>query len=111
MHEFTIKTSKREEIVDITENIKKVVSESKEAKNGKICFVYVPHASCAVIINENYDKNLCEDIQEALRSTFPRGKWRHDKLDGNADSHIKASIIGPGKFIPLEKCQLKLGRW
>jgi len=105
--EFEVKTSKREEIVDITEQVKK----SAEGKKGKACLVYVPHATCSVIVNENYDDSVCEDILEFLKQSVPAGKWKHDAIDSNADSHIKASVIGASQLIPMENGKLLLGRW
>lgn len=107
--EFTIKTNKREEIIDVTKEIEKIIE--KEGKNSKICLVYVPHVSCALIINENYDESICDDILAFLKKSIPQGIWKHDKTDNNADAHIKSSIIGPGQVIPIEKGVLQLGRW
>lgn len=116
--EIIIKTAKREEIVDVTEKVKEAVSKLMERdkkmvcnKKFRACLVYVPHATCAVIINENYDAAVCEDILEFLRKQIPRGKWKHDKIDNNADSHIKASIIGSSQVIPIINGKLGLGRW
>lgn len=105
--QFLVKSTKREEIIDITDEVKKLV----EGKDGKACLVYTPHATCSIIINENYDKAVCEDILDYLKQEIPAGKWKHDKIDNNADSHIKASIIGPGQVIPIENNKLSLGRW
>jgi len=105
--EFTISTNKREELVDITEEVKKAVDGEK----GNAILVYVPHATCGIIVNENYDKAVCEDIIEYLKKNIPQGIWKHDKIDNNADAHIKASIIGPGQIVPIEKGRLQLGRW
>jgi len=44
-------------------------------------------------------------------NSLPKGKWKHDKIDNNADAHIKASIIGPSQVIPIENAKLQLGRW
>jgi secondary thiamine-phosphate synthase enzyme len=106
--EFTIKSTKREEILDITQQVEEIVEKSKD---GKICLVYVPHATCAIIVNENYDEAVCRDIIKWLKKQVPEGIWEHDKIDNNADSHIKASIIGPGQVIPIEQGKLQLGRW
>lgn len=116
--EFKIKTTRREEIVDITERVKEAVCKILE-KDGKMvcnkkaqaCLVYVPHASCSLIINENYDSAVCEDILDFLRKIIPRGKWKHDKQDGNGDSHIKSALLGPSKTVPLEDGKLCLGTW
>lgn len=108
--EFKIKTSQREEIIDITPQVKEIVSESSN-KDSKACLVYVPHATCAIIVNENYDKAVCEDIIDFLKQQVLPGKWKHDKIDNNGDAHIKASIIGPSQVIPIENKELQLGQW
>jgi len=108
--EFTIKSTKREEIVDITHEIEKIVDKETNEKS-KACLVYVPHASCAVLVNENYDKAVCEDILAFLKKQIPSGIWKHDAVDNNADAHIKASIIGPSQMIPIEQGKLQLGKW
>jgi len=115
--EFTISTSKREELVDITGEVKKAVKElcekdkEKSRKDTGACLVYVPHATCGIIVNENYDEKVCEDIIDYLKKQIPAGVWKHDAIDNNADSHIKASIIGPGQVIPIEGGKLQLGTW
>ncbi|GAJ17291.1 unnamed protein product [marine sediment metagenome] len=105
--EFRIKTSKREEIVDITPEVEEIVS----GKDGRACLVFVPHASCGLIVNENYDENVCEDVLDFLKKQIPQGKWKHDKIDANGDAHVKASLIGPSRIIPIENGKLKLGQW
>lgn len=108
--EFTIKTNQKEEIVDITKEVEKIVNEIVNEKS-KACLVYVHHATCAVIVNENYDKAVCRDILAFLKKQIPKGIWEHDRIDNNADAHIKASIIGPSQIIPIEAGKLQLGRW
>lgn len=107
--ELTFKTSKREEIIDITKDVQKILKESK-VREG-IVLVYTPHATASIIINENYDKNICVDFLEALNKLIPSGCWRHDKVDNNGASHIKASILGPSEIIPVENNELMLGQW
>jgi secondary thiamine-phosphate synthase enzyme len=107
--EITVSTTQREELVDITDDVKKIVSESN-VKEG-LCNVYVPHATAAITINENYDPNVMKDILTCLREIAPKGKWLHDRVDGNGDSHVKASIIGPSETIPIKNGELLLGQW
>jgi len=107
--EITVSSTKREELIDITSEVKDLVKESK-IKQG-ICALYTPHATGAIIINENADPNICEDVIEALKDLIPAGKWRHDQIDNNADAHIKASIIGSSATIPIKDNQLQLGTW
>ena len=106
---ITISSSKRLEMVDINSEVEKIVNESK-VKEG-ICNVFCSHATGAIAINENYDPNVCEDFNEALAKLIPQGKWRHDRVDGNADAHIKAAIIGPSESIPIKNGKLELGQW
>lgn len=109
--EIKIQTKQREEIIDITDKVKEIVNENAD-EESKACLVYVPHATCGIIVNENYDQAVCEDILTYLKNQIPQGKWEHDKIDNNADAHIKSSIIGPGQIIPIdENKELQLGTW
>lgn len=108
-HEIVLSTSKRQELIDITSQINSIIKKSK-IKNG-ICNVFAAHATAAIIINENYDPNICLDLLDALNKLIPSGIWRHDKIDGNADSHIKSAILGPSETIPIKDGELQLGRW
>ena len=109
MEKITVSTEKPQQIVDITGDVKKIVKKSKV--NEGFCYVYTPHATCAVMINENWDKNIMLDILDSLSSMIPEGKWRHDKADNNGASHIKSSIIGPSEIVPVKNNELMLGRW
>lgn len=107
--EFSIKTNKREEIIDITEKIQNLLKKSK-IKNG-ICLIYVPHTTAAIIINENYDEAVCRDIIKWLKQQIPYGIWEHDKIDNNADAHIKSSLLGVDRFLIIKDGKLLLGKW
>ena len=107
--DLKLRTKKREEIIDITSQVEKAVKKSG-IKEG-LCLLYVPHATAAITINENYDPAVCSDFLEALRKIAPKGIWKHDKVDNNGDSHIKAAIIGPSEVIPIKKSKLQLGTW
>lgn len=104
--EFTIKTTKKEEILDITDLIKKAI----KIKNGLIS-IYTQHTTAAIIIQENYDPNVGIDILNCLSKLIPDGKWLHDKIDNNASSHIKAAILGPSETIPVKDSKMQLGQW
>jgi secondary thiamine-phosphate synthase enzyme len=73
--------------------------------------VFVPHATAAVVINENADPNVCQDILDAIGGLVPEGGWRHDRIDNNAAAHIKATILGPGETVPVRGGALRLGTW
>ncbi|MBW2991615.1 secondary thiamine-phosphate synthase enzyme YjbQ [Candidatus Woesearchaeota archaeon] len=107
--EIKINTKAKYDMVDIQKDVEKIVSESK-VKNG-ICSVFVAHATAAVMINENYDPNVCDDILDALAQLVREGKWRHDRVDDNAAAHIKSSIVGASQTIPVKDGKLVLGTW
>jgi len=108
--EFTIKTSKREEIVDITKQVEEIVDKLSD-EDSKACLVYALHSTCSVIVEENYDPTVCNDLLRWLKEKIPSGTWEHDKTDGNADAHIKSSILGPSQILPVENGKLQLGKW
>jgi secondary thiamine-phosphate synthase enzyme len=109
MPELTIRTRKTQEMLDITSQVAEVVRRSG-VTNG-LCLVYVPHATAAIVINENADPNVCEDILDALGRMVPEGAWRHDRVDNNAAAHIKATILGPSQAVPVREGGLRLGTW
>ncbi len=107
--ELSINTNKREELVDITSLIKEELRKNK-TKNG-ILHIFISHATAGITINENADPNLPQDITDFLNKLVKKGIWKHDKIDGNADAHIKASLIGSSVFIPIENEKMQLGTW
>jgi secondary thiamine-phosphate synthase enzyme len=107
--ELKVRTTRRYEVIDVTAQVAAVVAEA-EIDQG-LCSVYVPHATAAIVINENDDPNVCEDLLDALGKLIPEGVWRHDRVDNNAAAHIKASILGPGETVPVRAGRLLLGRW
>ncbi|MCK5630494.1 MAG: secondary thiamine-phosphate synthase enzyme YjbQ [Nanoarchaeota archaeon] len=109
MQSFTVSTTSRQQIIDINKQVKDIVKDSK-IKEG-LCLIYIPHTSAAVIINENADPNIMLDIIDALNKVVPQGQWKHDKIDGNGDSHIKSAILGPSETVIIDKGELQLGKW
>jgi len=107
--ELRVRTEQRHQVVDLTSEVAAAVAAS-EIDEG-LCSVYVPHATAAIVINENDDPNICLDLLDALDRLVPEGAWRHDRVDGNAAAHIKAAILGPGETIPVREGRLLLGTW
>lgn len=103
-----VETRARVEFKDVTGLIQKFVEESG-AQNGT-CFLFVPHTTAAILINENYDPGLQKDLDDFLRQLAPRERdYHHD--DGNCDAHLKAAVIGNSKSLMIENGRLILGRW
>ena len=110
MPEFSFPTTRNEEIIDITTQVQNIVKQSK-LKHG-ICLVYTPHATAAVIVNENWDPNVCDDLLSSLSRMVPKhANYKHDKVDNNAAAHIKSSILGPSEALTFKSGSLILGQW
>ncbi|RJP59276.1 MAG: YjbQ family protein [Deltaproteobacteria bacterium] len=108
MQTFSVKTGRRTEMLDITHQIQKAVTDSK-VRNG-ICCIFVPHTTAAVTINENADPNVPKDILIKLENLIPPDdRYRH--TEGNSDAHIKTSLVGSSETIIVEDGKLVLGTW
>ncbi len=105
---ISIKSSSRSEMIDITSLIKNEVT--KAGANQGLCVVYVPHTTAGVTINEGADPSVCDDILNKLDRLIPRDEgYRH--MEGNSDSHIKASLMGSSVSVIIENNSLLLGTW
>ncbi len=104
-----IATERREQLVDITAQVQRVVSSSGIA-NGLVS-VYAQGATAAIMIQENWDESVQTDVIHLLGKLIPRGVWLHDAQDGNGDAHLKSGIVGPSEQIPLIDGRLGLSRW
>lgn len=103
-----VKTSKRNEMKDITSAVQKEI-ESAGVQDG-VCTVYVPHTTGGVTINEGADPAVCEDILTKLSALVPPNDgYRH--AEGNSDSHVKASLVGSSVSVIVEGGKLVLGTW
>ncbi len=109
MVDIKIRTHKTQEMVDITEQVAEAVRRA--GITDGLCLVYVPHATAAVVINENADPNVCQDILDAMSRLVPEGAWLHDRVDSNAAAHIKATILGPSETVPVRAGALQFGTW
>jgi secondary thiamine-phosphate synthase enzyme len=104
-----VKTNKRVEIIDITDEVRRIVEKS-DVKEG-IAVVYTTHTTTAIIINEN-ESRLKEDILNILEKLIPTGAgYKHDEIDNNADAHLRAILLGNSVVIPIENGRLCLGTW
>jgi len=105
---INVKTKSRIDMVDITPSVQKEVSKRK-IKEG-VCTVYVPHTTAGITINEGADPAVCQDIMAKLNELAPpNATYCH--MEGNADSHIKASLMGSPVSVIVEDGHLVLGTW
>jgi secondary thiamine-phosphate synthase enzyme len=104
----SVKTTARVELVDVTHLVRQEV-EKEGVKDG-LCVVYVPHTTSGITINEGADPAVCSDIINKLKQLVPpHDGYRH--MEGNSDSHIKASIMGSSVTVLVEGGRLVLGTW
>jgi len=108
MEKIALKTNTRVDLLDITTKVQAAVAKSK-VKDG-VCFIFCPHTTAGLTINENADPSVRRDIVNALNKLIPGGAgYAHS--EGNADSHIKSSLFGASLTIFIENSQLALGTW
>ncbi|TYB31812.1 MAG: YjbQ family protein [Candidatus Mcinerneyibacterium aminivorans] len=106
---INIKTTKREELYDITEKVRSVLSKCKV--NTGVINIYVLGATAGIMIQENWDNSVQNDVITLLKKLIPQGVWEHDKQDGNGDSHLKSGLVSPSESIPIIDGRLGLSRW
>lgn len=108
MEKITVKTQKKNDLVDITSEIKGIV-ESLNVQNG-ICVVFCPHTTASITINEAFDPAVKGDIIFSLNKISPNYKdFRH--TEGNSDAHVKAGIMGSSINLIINKGKIMLGQW
>ncbi len=108
MEKFTVDSNNREEVIDITNMVLTLVNKS-EIREG-ICYLYVPHTTAGIFINENYDPDVKKDILKKLSDIVPFNE-SYSHVEGNADSHIKSSLIGNSINVLINDSKLVLGKW
>jgi len=105
---FQVRTSKKTEFIDITRSVQEVVKRTGVEEG--ICFIFIPHTTAAITINENADPSVSQDILMELDKLVPfQDRYQH--IEGNSPSHIKASLIGCSQTVLVESGKLALGTW
>ena len=102
-------SSKRVEIIDITKDLNDILAKCK-IKEG-IVNIFAKHSTAGIVINEN-ESRLIKDFENSLERLIPENNnYGHDQIDNNADSHIRAFLIGSSQSIPFKNSKLELGTW
>lgn len=108
MEKFTVHTTDQTAMVNITDKVRSAVQKSG-IKNG-LAYVFIPHTTAAVTINESADPDVVTDILMELNKVIPfQDRYRH--MEGNSAAHIKTSLIGASETIIIENSKLQLGTW
>jgi len=108
VQKISVSTKEREQMVDITAAIQKIISQSKI--NDGIVHVYCPHTTAAVTVNENYDPSVQHDITKMLSGLIPRSAG-YTHSEGNSDAHIKAALMGSSRALFVEGGKISFGSW
>ncbi|MCM8797018.1 MAG: secondary thiamine-phosphate synthase enzyme YjbQ [Candidatus Omnitrophica bacterium] len=108
MERIEIRTARRVELVEITEQIQRVLNKAK-VKEG-ICFIFCPHTTAGLTINENADPSVRQDIIDTLIRLVPENAG-YAHAEGNADSHLKSSLLGSSLTVFVQNGLLVLGTW
>ncbi|MGB8653734.1 MAG: secondary thiamine-phosphate synthase enzyme YjbQ [Candidatus Acidiferrales bacterium] len=105
---LAVRTSRRTELKNITREVEDAVHSSGVAHG--VCYLYVPHTTAGVFINEGYDPDVARDMEGAFDRLVPDSPlFRHN--EGNSDSHIKTALVGSSALVFVENSRLALGRW
>ena len=111
MQEISLKTERKTQLVNITDQVQAALGESNGAAAA---LVYVPHTTAGVTINEHADPLVAQDLENAMQKIVDDGwDWKHvEDPDGpNAPSHVRASLTSTQILVPLRDGKLALGRW
>lgn len=106
MKSISVQSSKREEMIDITSDVAMLLPSG-----DGVCVLFVQHTTCGLTVNENADPDVQSDMLGFLRRLIPQYEPNFKHFEHNADSHIKASLMGSSVTVPFENGKLCLGRW
>ncbi|MCK4413371.1 MAG: secondary thiamine-phosphate synthase enzyme YjbQ [Candidatus Eisenbacteria sp.] len=109
METLSVQTNDQSELIEITDEVRKIVAASGVASG--LAHVYVPHTTAAVTINENADPTVVHDILGDLDRLVPRRQRYYQHAEGNSAGHVKSSLIGCCQTVLIEQGRLVLGTW
>jgi len=101
-----VSTDDRCQVLDVTDRVAEAVPDGATGT----ATVFVEHTTCAITVNEA-ERRLLGDFETALADLVPDEGWAHDKIDDNADSHVRAMLVGPSETVPVVEGTLQLGTW
>ncbi len=105
---LNVKSKSKTEFIDITEDIRALIKESGVQQG--VCYIYVPHTTAGVTINEGADPAVKRDLIAALNRLVPfEGDYHH--IEGNSAAHIKSTLVGSAQIVLIEEGKLQLGTW
>ena len=108
-HTESLKTTSRSEMLEITEQVRRLIA--RERVEEGLVIVYVPHTTAAVTINENADPDVKHDLLKKLETLIPHYESYYHHGEGNSDSHVKTSLVGNSVQVLIQQGKLLLGQW
>ena len=105
---FEVKTTRRSQMVDITERVAEAVEKMKIGEG--LCHVFIPHTTAGVTINEGADPDVAADVESHFAELVPK-ESQFEHAEGNSDSHIKTILVGPSCTAPVRGGKLAMGTW
>ena len=109
MHSISVKTSRREEMIDITDEGAGFITGLGQAQG--VLILFAQHTTCGLTINENADPDVQSDMLGFLERLIPQYEPNFQHFEHNSDAHIKSSLVGSSVTVPFESGKLMLGRW
>jgi secondary thiamine-phosphate synthase enzyme len=109
MRRVPVTTSRRNELVDVTEDVAEAV-RALGVEDGAV-LVLSPHTTAGVTVNEGYDPDVAGDLLRRLDGLVPAGAPGDRHAEGNTDSHLKTALVGCSTLLPVADGRLALGRW
>ena len=106
---ITVKTHRRNEMIDITSEVSVAIAKSG-IETGTV-IIFCPHTTAAITINENADPDVTHDILLTLEELLPQMRKGYRHAEGNSDAHVKASLIGTSEILCIQSGKPRLGTW
>lgn len=111
MKEILVRTTRREELIEITAEVARLIAAAAGDGGSGLVHLFVQHTTCGLTVNENADPDVQSDMLGLLRRLIPQDDADFRHFEHNSDAHIKASLIGPDVMVPFSGGRLRLGRW
>src|SRR5438874_727235 len=108
MESINVRSTQREQMIDITEDVGKFVKTAKQPDG--VCVLFIQHTTCGLTVNENADPDVQSDMLGFLARLIPQHEPHFRHSEHNSDAHIKSSLVGSSVTVPFEKGELRLGR-
>ena len=109
MHVIKVRSTQREQLVEITDEVRHRLKESRACEG--VCHLFVRHTTAGLTVNENADPDVPRDMLHHLRALVPQHGAGFRHAEENSDAHIKATLVGSSVTVPFSDGELLLGRW